>query len=83
MVIGNDPSVSLVANLPTIGLVTNPVGVPAGDYLRFTYRRSTESVDAGVVANGQLRVLDASGSTVQQSDYGTSPLLALSGSFSF
>ena len=38
---------------------------------------------AGVVANGQLRVLDASGSTVQQSDYGTSPLLALSGSFSF
>jgi len=38
---------------------------------------------AGVVANGQLRVLDASGTTVQRSDYGTSPLLALSGSFSF
>ena len=38
---------------------------------------------AGVVADGQLRVLDASGSTVQQSDYGTSPMFALSGRFSF
>jgi hypothetical protein len=41
------------------------------------------SLYAGVVANGQLRVLDASGSTVQESDYGTSPLIALSGSFEF
>ena len=38
---------------------------------------------AGVVANGRLRVLDAQGNTVQQSDYGTAPLIALSGSFSF
>jgi hypothetical protein len=38
---------------------------------------------AGAVLGGRLRVLDASGTTVQQSDYGTSPLIALSGSFSF
>ena len=38
---------------------------------------------AGVVANGRLRVLDSQGNTVQQSDYGTAPLIALSGSFSF
>lgn len=38
---------------------------------------------AGVVANGRLRVLDDTGETVQQSDYGTSPLIALSGRFSF
>jgi hypothetical protein len=50
MVIGNDPDDGAVENLPTISLVTDPVGVPAGDYLKFSYRRSDASVDAAVTA---------------------------------
>ncbi len=38
---------------------------------------------AGAVVGGRLRVLDDSGHTLQQSDYGTAPLLALSGNISF
>lgn len=38
---------------------------------------------AGVVVGGRLQVLDASGVTVQSSDYGASPLIALSGSIAF
>ena len=53
MVIGNIPDVNLTANLPTIELVTDPAGVPAGDYLLFMYRRSTTSVDAGLLANAE------------------------------
>ncbi|MDP3851842.1 MAG: autotransporter-associated beta strand repeat-containing protein, partial [Luteolibacter sp.] len=52
-VIGNLPNQTKVENLPTIGLVTNPAGVPAGDYLKFSYRRSTASVDAGVTSGAQ------------------------------
>ena len=38
---------------------------------------------AGLVANGKLRLLDANGETLQSTDYGSAPLLAISGSFSF
>jgi len=47
-VIGNEPNQALVANLPVCSLVTNPVGVPAGNYMKFAYRRTTASVDASV-----------------------------------
>ena len=38
---------------------------------------------AGLVANGKLRLLDANGETLRSADYGSAPLLAISGSFSF
>ncbi len=51
MVIGGQPATGMdSALLPTIELVTNPVGVPAGDYLLFTYRRTDLSFDAGLIA---------------------------------
>jgi autotransporter-associated beta strand protein len=41
---GNPATVSDSALLPTIALVSNPGGaVPAGQYLRFTYRRTADS----------------------------------------
>jgi len=53
-VIGNAPNQTKVENLPVGTLVTNPAGVsPAGDYLKFVYRRTTASVDAGVVSSVQ------------------------------
>jgi len=56
LVIGNLPNQTKVENLPTIEMVTNPPGVPAGDYLKFTYRRTSESVAAGVTAAAQYDV---------------------------
>lgn len=50
MVIGNQPNQNSVVNLPTLDLVTDPSGLPAGEYLKFTFRRSDLSVDAGVTA---------------------------------
>jgi len=51
MVLGGDPKTVMDAGLlPQLALVTNPVGVPAGDYLEFTYRRTDLSVSAGVAA---------------------------------
>lgn len=38
---------------------------------------------AGLVADGRLRLLDANGQTLQSTNYGTAPLLAISGSLSF
>lgn len=52
-VIGNAPNLTKVENLPTIALATNPAGVPAGDYLVFSYRRSTASTAAGVGSGAQ------------------------------
>jgi len=50
-VLGGNPATGMdSALLPTIELVTNPIGVPTGDYLLFTYRRSDASVAAGVTA---------------------------------
>lgn len=55
MVIGGDPKLGMdTALLPTLELVTDPVGspaIPAGNYLLFTYRRSDLSVAAGVTAD--------------------------------
>jgi fibronectin-binding autotransporter adhesin len=55
MVIGGDPKLGMdTALLPTVELVTDPVGVPAipaGNYMLFTYRRSDLSVAAGVTAD--------------------------------
>jgi fibronectin-binding autotransporter adhesin len=53
MVIGNQPNQSSRANLPSSELVTNPTGLPAGQYLRFSYRRSQLSVDSNVGATAQ------------------------------
>ena len=54
MVIGGNPATGMdTALLPTLELVTDPVGIPvipAGKYLLFTYRRSDLSVAAGVTA---------------------------------
>lgn len=52
-VIGNLPNQTKVENLPTAELVTDPAGVTAGEYLKFTFRRSTASVDAGVTSTAQ------------------------------
>ncbi len=49
-VIGNAPNASKVENLPTIQRVTNPAGVPAGEYLKFSYRRTTASVAAEAIS---------------------------------
>ena len=38
---------------------------------------------AGLVANGKLRLLDENGGTLRSTNYGTAPLLAITGSFSF
>lgn len=52
MVLGGDPKIGMdTALLPTIELVTDPAGVPAGNYLAVTYRRTDLSVDGGVVAS--------------------------------
>lgn len=48
--IGTLPNESKVEHLPTLEWVTDPVGVPAGDYVKFSYRRTTASMDAGVTA---------------------------------
>jgi autotransporter-associated beta strand protein len=53
MVIGNLPNQNLVANLPTLELITDPLDLPAGDYLKFTYRRSELSVDANLTTTAQ------------------------------
>ncbi|MEK7950960.1 beta strand repeat-containing protein [Luteolibacter soli] len=54
MVVGGNPATGVDVNLqPTIELVTNPAGVPAGDYLLFTYRRTDLSVLAGVIASSE------------------------------
>ncbi|OYV05052.1 MAG: hypothetical protein CFE26_13625, partial [Verrucomicrobiales bacterium VVV1] len=55
MVIGGDPKLGMdAALLPTLELVTDPVGspaIPAGNYLLFTYRRTDLSVTGGVTAD--------------------------------
>ena len=56
LVIGNLPNQTKVENLPTVGLVTDPPGVPAGDYMKFTFRRSSASVEAGVGSAAQYDV---------------------------
>lgn len=38
---------------------------------------------AGLVADGKLRLLDDSGTTLRSTDYGTAPLFGISGTFSF
>ena len=51
MVLGGNPATGMdTALLPTIEMVTDPAGVPAGNYLLFTYRRTDLSVTAGVTA---------------------------------
>ena len=52
MVIGGNPATGMdTALLPTLELVTNPGGgVPAGNYLLFTYRRSDLSVAGSVTS---------------------------------
>lgn len=47
-VLGNAPNVGKVENLPTVQLVANPAGLPAGEYLKFSYRRTSASVAANV-----------------------------------
>jgi hypothetical protein len=49
MVLGGLPSTRMDAGLiPTLALVTNPSGMPAGNYLEFTYRRSSISLEANI-----------------------------------
>ncbi|MCO5123533.1 MAG: hypothetical protein M9915_07295 [Rhizobacter sp.] len=38
---------------------------------------------AGLVADGKLRLLDTNGETLRSADYGTAPLLGITGSYSF
>jgi fibronectin-binding autotransporter adhesin len=54
MVLGGDPSgKNDSARLPTIQLVANPTGLPAGSYVLFTYRRTDSSVAAGLTSSCQ------------------------------
>jgi autotransporter-associated beta strand protein len=54
LVFGGNPATGMdTALLPTLELVTDPAGVPAGNYLLFTYRRTDLSASAGVVAGCQ------------------------------
>jgi len=50
LVVGGNPATGMDADkLPTIQLVTNPGGtIPDGNYMLFTYRRTTLSLDAGI-----------------------------------
>lgn len=53
-VLGGDPKNSMdAALLPTLDLVTDPSGLPAGNYLKYTFRRTDDSLSAGVVASAQ------------------------------
>lgn len=55
MVIGGNPATGMdTALLPTLQLVTDPAGLPVGNYLLFTYRRTDLSVTAGVTAAGEF-----------------------------
>jgi autotransporter-associated beta strand protein len=57
MVLGGNPATGMdTALLPTIELVEDPAGLPAGDYFLFTYRRTDGSVAAGVTAGCQYDV---------------------------
>lgn len=56
MIIGNQPNQTKVENLPTLALVTNPAGVAAGDYFKFSYRRTTASTTANLASGGQYDV---------------------------
>jgi methylmalonyl-CoA mutase cobalamin-binding domain/chain len=54
MVVGGNPATGMdAALLPTLELVTDPAGLPAGNYFLFTYRRTDESVAAGLLATCQ------------------------------
>jgi len=54
MVTGGNPATGMdLALLPTLELVTDPASLPAGDYFLFTYRRTDDSVTAGLVATCQ------------------------------
>jgi outer membrane receptor protein involved in Fe transport len=69
---------------PTPNGIGQNSGTPVFARLRYTFNPAAHiDLYAGAVVGGRLKVLDASGATLQQSDYGTSPLLALSGSISF
>lgn len=51
LMIGGNPATGMDAKLlPTVELVNDPAGVPAGDYLLFTYRRSALATAAGLTA---------------------------------
>lgn len=54
MTIGGNPATGMdTALLPSLELVTDPVGVPAGSYFLFIYRRTDSSVTAGLSATCQ------------------------------
>lgn len=54
LMIGGNPAAAMDAKLlPKLELVKNPAGVPAGDYLLFTYRRSGMASAAGLTAAAQ------------------------------
>ena len=50
LVVGGNPDTGMDAGLlPTLQLVTNPgVSIPDGNYMLFTYRRTSLSLDAGI-----------------------------------
>jgi hypothetical protein len=69
---------------PTPNGIGRHSGAPVFARLRHRFGPSAHvDLYAGAVVAGKLRVLDGSGTTLQQSGYGTSPLLALSGSVRF
>ena len=59
-------------------------GVPVFARLTRKFGPATRiDVYAGLVADGKLRLLDENGGTLRSTNYGTAPLLAITGSFSF
>ena len=69
------------------GPTPNGIGVEKGVplFARLSYTLPNGKIDmyAGAVVGGELRVLDASGSTVSSSDFKTAPLLGISASLKF
>jgi len=54
MVIGGNPATGMdTALMPTVELVVNPAGVPAGSYMLITYRRSDLSVASGLITTAE------------------------------
>jgi autotransporter-associated beta strand protein len=72
MVLGGLPATRMDAGLmPTLARVTNPAGVPAGNYLEFTYRRTALSAAAGVSTTCQYNTdLGPTWNTAQDGEAG-------------
>lgn len=74
----------LRSDAPTPNGIGQNAGAPVFARLARKFGNAAQiDLYAGMVANGQLKVLNAAGATLQASDYSAAPLFALSGSIRF